>query len=34
MNAYKSKNTQYFFSKIYENSRKPSQSWLSHKMLI
>ena len=32
--AYCFRDTQYFFSKIYENSRKPSQSWLSHKMLI
>ena len=32
--AYGFRDTQYFFSKIYGNSRKPSQSWLSHKILI
>ena len=32
--AYGFRDTQYFFSKIYENSRKPSQIWLSHKILI
>ena len=32
--AYGFRNTQYFFFKICENSRKPSQTWLSHKNLI
>ena len=31
--AYGFRDTQYFFSRIYENSRKPSQIWLSHKNL-
>lgn len=28
--AYGFRDTRYFFSKIYENTRKPSQNWLSH----
>ena len=32
--AYGFRDTQYFFYKIYENSRKPTQNWLSHKILI
>ena len=32
--AYGFRDTQYFFYKIYEYSRKPTQNWLSHKILI
>ncbi|MDY5498573.1 MAG: hypothetical protein SPF89_00545 [Sphaerochaetaceae bacterium] len=31
--TYGFRDTQYFFSKTYENSRKPTQNWLSHKIL-